>query len=192
MLRTREMSMMNDVRFMNKAIAAAGKCKPEDDRVHPKVGVVVIKDGKELAVAYRGELASGGDHAEYVALEKLSAVPLAGSTVYTTLEPCTTRKHPRVSCAERLIERKVARVVIGMLDPNPLTSGKGQRKLREADIVTDLFPSELTAEVEKQNREFAREQRTSASLLLRSAKEYLDAALAVQQPAASSKRGLVW
>ena len=35
-----------------------------------------------------------------------------------------------------------------MLDPNPLTSGKGQRKLREADIVTDLFPWELMAEVE--------------------------------------------
>jgi pyrimidine deaminase RibD-like protein len=153
------MSIMDDVQFMKKALEAARKCEPEDDRVHPHVGVVVVKDGNELAVAYRGDSAPG-DHAEYVALEKkLCDVTLAGSTVYTTLEPCTTRKHPKVSCAERLIERKVARVVIGMLDPNPLISGKGQRRLREANIVTDLFPSELMAEVEEQNREFARYQK---------------------------------
>ena len=134
------------------AIDASRKCKGEDGRAHPKVGAVVVKDGKVLAVSYRGEL-SDGEHAEFTALERrLGEAVLAGATIYTTLEPCTTRNHPKIPCAERLIERKVGRVVIGMLDPNPDITGKGQRRLREARIQTDLFPADLMAEVEELNR----------------------------------------
>jgi pyrimidine deaminase RibD-like protein/NTP pyrophosphatase (non-canonical NTP hydrolase) len=151
--------MLTDRDFMRMAIDEARKCKGEDERSHPKVGAVVVKDGLVLAVAYRGELADG-EHAEFTALEKkLSADALANSTVYTTLEPCTSRNHPKVPCAERLIERKVARVVIGTLDPNPEISGKGQRRLREANIATELFPADLMAEIEELNREFTRYQK---------------------------------
>jgi pyrimidine deaminase RibD-like protein len=96
-----------------------------------------------------------GNHAEFVALEeKLSDEAVAGATVYTTLEPCTTRTHPKIPCAERLIERKVARVVIGMLDPDDRISGKGVRKLRKAGIETVLFPHALVMEVEELHRLF--------------------------------------
>jgi hypothetical protein len=43
-----------------------------------------------------------------------------------------------------------------MLDPNPNISGKGQRRLREANIRTDLFPPDLMAQIEELNRAFAR------------------------------------
>jgi pyrimidine deaminase RibD-like protein len=110
---------------MLAAIDQARKCMSEDDRVHPKVGVVVIKDGKVLAEAYRGEYGPG-DHAEFTVLEKkLKDGTLTGCTVYTTLEPCTTRNHPKLPCAQRLIERKPSRVVIGMLDPNRTFSAAG-------------------------------------------------------------------
>jgi pyrimidine deaminase RibD-like protein/NTP pyrophosphatase (non-canonical NTP hydrolase) len=151
--------MQSELDFMRMAIDASRKCKGEDDRAHPKVGAVVVKNGKVLAVTYRGEL-SDGEHAEYTALErKLADDVLAGATVYTTLEPCTSRNHPKVPCADRLIDRKVARVVIGMLDPNPDITGKGQRRLRDANIKTDLFPADLMAEVEELNREFTRFQK---------------------------------
>jgi pyrimidine deaminase RibD-like protein len=146
----------NDQRFARLAIEEARKSIPEQDgRPHPRVGAVVVKDGQVLSAAHRGEAA--GNHAEFIALEKkLPDVAVAGATVYTTLEPCTTRNHPKVPCAERLVERKVARVVIGMLDPDPRITGRGQRKLRSANIVTDFFPHELMTEVEELNREFTR------------------------------------
>lgn len=149
------MNPPDDYEFMQRAVEEARKSRPEDKRQHPKVGVVVVKDGKILTTAYRGERA--GNHAEYFALEgKLESEPLSGATVYTTLEPCTTRNHPKVPCARRLAERKVARVVIGILDPNPAITGRGQRMLREANIVTDFFPHDLMAQIEEMNREFIR------------------------------------
>ena len=153
---------MDDEHFIELAIDAARKCKPEDARTHPKVGVVVVQAGDLLTVASRGEL-NGGEHAEYTALErKLPHNTLAGATVYTTLEPCTSRSHPKVPCVERLIERKVTRVCIGMLDPNPAISGKGQQRLRDANIRTDLFPEKFMAEVEELNRDFVRQYRQLA------------------------------
>jgi len=145
-----------DWRLARLAIDEARKSVPENDgRPHPLVGAVVAKNGEVLATAHRSE--AEGNHAEYVALEKkLAHVPVAGATVYTTLEPCTTRSHPKIPCADRLVERKVRRVVIGMLDPDPRISGRGQRRLRSANIITDFFPHDLMTEVEELNREFAR------------------------------------
>jgi pyrimidine deaminase RibD-like protein len=147
----------DDRRFARLAIEEARKSVPEDGRVHPKVGVVVVKDGRVLAMAHRGEFPQC--HAEFIAMEKkLPDLSLAGATVYATLEPCTSRNHPKVPCAVRLTERKVARVVIGMLDPDDRISGRGQRTLRKAGIVTDFFDHDLMTEIEELNRDFMREK----------------------------------
>jgi pyrimidine deaminase RibD-like protein len=145
-----------DRKFARLAIDEARKSLPENDgRPHPWVGAVVVKDGKVLGTAHRGEVP--GNHAEFVALEKnLPDVAVTGATVYTTLEPCTTRTPPKIPCVDRLIERKVARVVIGILDPDDRIRGKGQRKLSNAGIETALFPHDLAMEVEELNREFTR------------------------------------
>jgi pyrimidine deaminase RibD-like protein/heat shock protein HspQ len=146
---------VQDDHFARLAVDEARKSAAEDERVHPMVGCVVVKDGRVLATAHRGEI--GGNHAEFIALEKkLRDETLTGCTVYTTLEPCTTRSHPKIPCADRLIERKVARVVVGTLDPNPDIRGKGILKLRSANIITELFPHDLMAQIEELNREFIR------------------------------------
>jgi pyrimidine deaminase RibD-like protein len=148
----------DDRRFALMAIEEALKSVPEDEKPHPKVGAVVVKNGQVLSRAHRGEILKS--HAEYIALdEKLSDDLIAGATVYTTLEPCTTRNHPKIPCAQRLIDRKVARVVVGMLDPNPNIRGLGDQRLSEAGIEIQLFPRDLRAQVEEMNREFTRAQK---------------------------------
>ncbi|HET9164857.1 MAG TPA: deaminase, partial [Candidatus Angelobacter sp.] len=143
--------------YFRLAIEEARKSVDEQDgRIHPRVGVVVVKDGKMLAAGHRGELEKG-EHAEYTVLErKLKNETLTGATVYCTLEPCTTRKHPKVPCAERIAERKVGRVMIGMVDPNPEISGRGQQLLRQANIEVGLFPGLYASEIEEMNRDFSR------------------------------------
>jgi pyrimidine deaminase RibD-like protein len=148
----------DDRRFALMAIEEALKSIPEDDEPHPKVGAVIVKDGKLVSKAHRGE--NPKSHAEYIALEgKLPDDLVSGATIYTTLEPCTTRNHPKIPCAQRLVERKVARVVIGMLDPNPEIRGRGVQLLREASIETQLFPGDLGAQAEEMNRDFTRAQK---------------------------------
>jgi pyrimidine deaminase RibD-like protein len=146
-----------DTEFIKLAIAEAQKCQPEDERIHPRVGVVVVKERTILAASHRGER-EPGNHAEFTALEaKLANLSLVGATVYTTLEPCTTRNHPKVPCAQRLLERKIDRVVIGLLDPNPEIQGNGIRVLRAANIAVELFPRDFAAQVEEMNRDFIRQ-----------------------------------
>jgi pyrimidine deaminase RibD-like protein/NTP pyrophosphatase (non-canonical NTP hydrolase) len=146
----------SDYQYMNKAIELSRRCKSEFGKTSPKVGAVIVKNGTILAESFRGN-ADPGDHAEFIALEKIASNEIvAGATVYTTLEPCTSRSHNKIPCAERLAMRRVSRVVIGMIDPNPSIRGKGIRSLQSNGIEVDLFPPDLVAAIEDINREFTR------------------------------------
>jgi pyrimidine deaminase RibD-like protein len=147
-----------DFEHIRLAIDTARFSSQEDDRPRPKVGAVLVKDGEKLGAAFRGE-SGPGDHAEFGLLEvKLKHTDVAGGTLYTTLEPCTVRNPPKIPCVERISSRRLARVVIGMLDANQLICGKGIRHLRKCGIEIDLFPSKFVNSVEDQNREFIRDR----------------------------------
>lgn len=120
---------MAEEQFMKRAIElakqGAGWTAP-----NPLVGAVVVKNGRIIGEGYHrkyGEL-----HAERNALAACTEDP-AGATLYVTLEPCCHYgKTP--PCTEIIIEKKIAKVVIGSRDPNPKVAGKGARILREHGI----------------------------------------------------------
>jgi diaminohydroxyphosphoribosylaminopyrimidine deaminase / 5-amino-6-(5-phosphoribosylamino)uracil reductase len=94
------------------------------------VGVVIVKDHKVVGEGFYTY--DGLHHAEVLALRQ-AGERARGSTVYTSLEPCSHfgRTPP---CAQALIDAGVVRVVTAMPDPNPLVNGKGLQMLRQAGI----------------------------------------------------------
>jgi pyrimidine deaminase RibD-like protein len=146
-----------DVAFCELAVAEAKKSIAEDDeRPHPYVGVVIVKEGKILATGFRGE-SGKGDHGEYCALKKLNRTDVQGATVYTTLEPCSERNPPKKSCTERLIDAKVARVVSGSADKDE--SVYGHSSLVEAGIEIGFFPHDLMQELLVLNKKWSDSRR---------------------------------
>lgn len=98
---------------------------------NPAVGAILVRNGEEIA---RGRTQKvGGNHAERDALSGLEKGEAKGATIYVTLEPCSTQGRSG-ACTEALMEAGVARVVYGIVDPNPAHAGKADAILSSAGI----------------------------------------------------------
>jgi diaminohydroxyphosphoribosylaminopyrimidine deaminase/5-amino-6-(5-phosphoribosylamino)uracil reductase len=101
---------------------------------NPPVGAVIVRDGRTLGEGFHH--VRGDAHAEVEALA--GAGDVSGATLYVSLEPCN--HHGRTPpCTEAIVERGIARVVIGALDPNPRTDGGGVARLRAAGIEVETL-----------------------------------------------------
>nr|WP_156987955.1 bifunctional diaminohydroxyphosphoribosylaminopyrimidine deaminase/5-amino-6-(5-phosphoribosylamino)uracil reductase RibD [Paeniclostridium sordellii] len=136
-----------DKHYMKIALDLAklgkGKVNP-----NPLVGAVIVKDKKIIAKGYHEKY--GEDHAEVNAF-KNAKENVAGATMYVTLEPCSHYgKTP--PCVDKIIDNKISRVVIGMMDPNKLVLGQGIKKLQDAGIEVEV--GVLEEECKKLNEVF--------------------------------------
>lgn len=134
--------------YIRKCFDLASKGKGMVDP-NPLVGAVIVKNDEIISEGYHAKY--GEDHAEAAAI-KNAAVDLSGATLYCNLEPCCHTNKQTPPCVPLIIEKKIARVVISNIDPNPFVFGKGIKQLRDAGI--EVITGVLSDEGEKLNEEF--------------------------------------
>jgi diaminohydroxyphosphoribosylaminopyrimidine deaminase/5-amino-6-(5-phosphoribosylamino)uracil reductase len=105
----------SDEAFMMQALdlarARLGHVAP-----NPAVGCVIVSHGKVVGAGATGD--GGRPHAEEIALRQAGDAA-EGATAYVSLEPCNARSAGTKSCAQLLVEARIARVVVACEDPNP-------------------------------------------------------------------------
>lgn len=128
--------MTDDARWLGRALDLArqgrGWTAP-----NPAVGAVVVRDGRVLGEGFTQP--AGGHHAEIMALADCATrgADPTGATLYVTLEPCC--HHGRTPpCTDAILRSKVARVVVGVLDPYPAVLGRSMDLLRAAGVDVEL------------------------------------------------------
>ncbi len=114
-------------RCIEIARTGAGKVSP-----NPMVGCVIVLHNKIIGEGWHREY--GWPHAEVNAIiEVKDSELLKDATLYVNMEPCChIGKTP--PCVDLIIAKKIKQVIVGMVDPNPLVSGMGIQKLRDAGI----------------------------------------------------------
>jgi diaminohydroxyphosphoribosylaminopyrimidine deaminase / 5-amino-6-(5-phosphoribosylamino)uracil reductase len=140
--------LLLDQEMMQRCIALArqgeGRTAP-----NPMVGAVVVRNGAIVGEGFHP--GAGQPHAEVFALRQAGELA-QGSTIYVSLEPCNHygRTPP---CSDAVIAAGIVRVVVGMVDPNPLVAGSGLEKLRKAGIEVTIGVE--TAACEELNEAFS-------------------------------------
>ena len=117
---------------------------------NPNVGAVIVDEsGKVVGTGYHTY--DGLKHAEVLALEQAGG-KARGATLYINLEPCSHQGRTG-PCADAVIAAGIRRVVAGVVDPNPLVSGQGFARLREAGVI--VASGLLAEECQRLNDGFA-------------------------------------
>lgn len=126
------MDIATDQMYMGEALAlarqGAGRTSP-----NPMVGAIIVKNGQVVGRGWHQK--AGTPHAEIHALADAGS-QAENATVYVTLEPCC-HKGRTGPCTEALISAGIKRVVVAMIDPNPLVGGCGVSQLKECGIIVD-------------------------------------------------------
>lgn len=127
----------SDGEWLAAAAALAERARPLS-RPNPPVAALVVNRGGVLGRGWTG--AGGRPHAEAVALDQAGDAA-RGATLYVTLEPCAHRSQRGPACADLVVAAGLARVVVGVEDPDPRTAGAGLARILTAGIAAKLVPS---------------------------------------------------
>ena len=130
-----------DRRWLTAAAHLGMRGRPSSSP-NPCVGVLIVKDD---IVVGRGWTQPGGrPHGEAMALKQAGALA-KGATLYTTLEPCAHRSQRGPTCSALIAQAGVARVVFGLVDPDPRTAGSGAEAIKRAGAQTLQIDSAASA-----------------------------------------------
>jgi diaminohydroxyphosphoribosylaminopyrimidine deaminase/5-amino-6-(5-phosphoribosylamino)uracil reductase len=125
-------------RALELAHDAIGRSDP-----NPRVGCV-LADAQGRVIGEGTTQRAGEAHAEVMALRAAvqAGAVTTGGTAWVSLEPCS--HHGRTPpCCDALIAARLARVVLAGIDPNPLVSGDGVKRLRDAGVQVDVADADV-------------------------------------------------
>jgi len=143
---------------------------------NPAVGAVLVNDGEIVGRGYHTY--AQVKHAEILALDQ-AGDRARGATLYVTLEPCAHQGRTP-PCSDAVVQAGVTRVVVAIEDPNPLVSGQGLARLREAGIAVEVA-SEYSGEASQLNEAFMHSMRTGRPLVTLKAALTLDGKIAAPE-----------
>ena len=155
---------------LDEARKGLGRTSP-----NPAVGAVVVRSGEIVGRGYHRQ--AGTPHAEVHALADAGELA-RGATLYVTLEPCnhTGRTPP---CTEAVLRAGIARVVVGMPDPNPRVAGGGAAHLRDRGV--DVCMGVREAECRELNLPFLRHSATGLPWVMMKAGLSLDGRISFRE-----------
>ena len=130
--------MTNDDIYLLQEAMLVGQQGEGKVNPNPLVGALIVKDDEVVASGFHPRY--GEKHAERMAFDDAEAkgIDCKGTTMYVTLEPCCHEGH-QPPCTDAIIEHGVARVVVGLRDPNPLVAGHGLELLKAAGIEVETL-----------------------------------------------------
>lgn len=135
--------------FMEKAYNLAKYVKGNVSP-NPSVGAVIVKNGNLIGQGYTQKI--GNNHAEVQAIRSVNEkYLLSGSTLYTTLEPCSYFGYTP-PCTDMIIKYNINKVFIGSKDPNPKVNGLGIKKLKQHNI--SVYLGILKNKIDELNEDF--------------------------------------
>jgi diaminohydroxyphosphoribosylaminopyrimidine deaminase / 5-amino-6-(5-phosphoribosylamino)uracil reductase len=134
-------------RFMLRALDLAEQGR-RTASPNPVVGAVVVESGEIAGEGFH--MRAGEPHAEVHAIEQAGA-KARGATMYVTLEPCSHQGRTP-PCADLVVKAGLSRVVVAMMDPNPLVAGAGAALMAAAGI--EVVDGPYGAIAARQNESF--------------------------------------
>jgi pyrimidine deaminase RibD-like protein len=115
----------SDHDWLIQAIKLSERCVPSQGAF--SVGAIIVdRNGRFIASAYSREV-DAGDHAEETAIAKAlrQGHDLHRSTIYSSLEPCSTRLSGKRSCTQRIVDAGIGRVVFAYREPDTFVKCEG-------------------------------------------------------------------
>lgn len=161
-----------DEKYMAMALRLASRAMGRTSP-NPMVGAVVVKEGKVISRGYHKK--AGTPHAEAIALKKAGALA-RGATLYVTLEPCFHTGKRTPPCTPLVIQSGVKRIVIAMIDPNPMVSGRGVEALKASGM--EVTTGVLEEEARRLNEAYIKYIRTGMPFVTLKIAQTLDGKIA--------------
>ena len=132
--------MRDDRELLARAVELAGRCPPSETAF--SVGALVVDAAGVVLAESWSRRRDPHDHAEEGALADLGqgwrAAP--GTTVYSSLEPCSARSSRPVTCTELILAAGVDRVVFAWREPVVFVDGEGAELLRAEGVEVVELP----------------------------------------------------